>query len=109
MLIVFGHMKVGCKNTIIPTNDNVSVIAMYAFEGCTGLTNITIPASVEYIDIGVFRGCSNLESVTFSNTENWYIIEDPYISVSLNNPALNAIKLTQDYVNEMWIKNPEGV
>ena len=34
----------GCKNTIIP--DDVTTISSFAFEDCTGLTSIEIPASV---------------------------------------------------------------
>ena len=39
----------GCKNSIIPTDGSVTSIGGAAFEGCTGLTSITIPDSVTSI------------------------------------------------------------
>ena len=38
-----------------------------AFEGCSGLTSVTIPNSVTSIDEKVFAGCSGLTSVTIPN------------------------------------------
>ena len=34
----------------------------YAFQGCTGLTNITIPSSVTSIGTGAFYGCNSLKT-----------------------------------------------
>ena len=53
----------GCKNTKIP--NSVTGIGAYAFI-CSGLTSITIPASVTKIGDGVFQGCSNLKSIIIS-------------------------------------------
>lgn len=39
-------------------------IVDYAFYGCTGLTNITIPDSVMTIGEEVFYDCTSLESIT---------------------------------------------
>lgn len=52
----------GCKNTKIP--DNVTSIAIGAFEGCYGLTNITIPDKVTSIGNSAFRYCNRLTSIT---------------------------------------------
>ena len=38
-------------------------IGKNAFEGCTGLTSITIPASVTTIGASAFSGCSGLTSI----------------------------------------------
>ena len=55
----------GCKNTIIPDGaDGVTSIGDYAFSSCTGLTSITIPASVTSIGSFAFGSCSSLASVT---------------------------------------------
>ena len=59
----------GCKNSVIP--EDVKNIGYYAFSRCTGLTEITIPASVESIgQMGVytgsggsFLGCTSLTKV----------------------------------------------
>ena len=39
-----------------------------AFEGCTGLTSITIPNSVTSIGWGAFYGCTGLTSITIPNS-----------------------------------------
>ena len=57
----------GCKNSEIPTDGSVTYIGSYAFESCSGLTEITIPDSVTGIGDGAFFECSGLESVTIGN------------------------------------------
>ena len=46
----------------------VTVIGRDAFEGCSGLTSITIPNSVTGIGRDVFSGCSGLTSITIPNS-----------------------------------------
>ena len=46
----------------------VTSIGNYAFSGCSGLTNITIPDSVTSIGNGAFYGCTGLTSVTIGNS-----------------------------------------
>lgn len=41
-----------------------------AFQNCTGLKQIHIPASVEYIGSSTFKGCSSLEGVLFEVNSN---------------------------------------
>ena len=57
---------VGCKSTIIP--NSVTTIGEYAFDGCSGLTNITIPNSVTTIGEYAFDGCSGLTNITIPNS-----------------------------------------
>lgn len=56
----------GCSNitsVIIP--NTVNSIGFYAFADC-GLTSVEIPSSVTSIESSVFQGCSNLSSVTWN-------------------------------------------
>ena len=58
----------GCKTSVIPTDGSVMSIGISAFEGCTGLTSITIPDSVTTIGWYAFNGCTGLTSVTIPNS-----------------------------------------
>ena len=54
----------GCTGlTSIEIPASVASIGDYAFDGCTGLTSIEIPASVTSIGEYVFLGCSGLTSI----------------------------------------------
>ena len=58
----------GCsklKNFSLPLNS--INIPSFAYSGC-GLTSITIPNSVELIDVDAFAGCTSLTSVAFDNS-----------------------------------------
>lgn len=62
--------------TIPPTvqyNDqlyNVTKISADAFKNCTGLTSISIPASVTSIGNDAFKDCNSLTKATFPSVEN---------------------------------------
>lgn len=51
----------GCNNTVIP--DGVKSIELGAFRECHKLKSITIPNSVETINSYAFQNCSQLESI----------------------------------------------
>jgi hypothetical protein len=51
-------------NTSIILLDSTKGIAGSAFEGCTGLTRVTIPGSVTVIGEDAFYGCISLVSIT---------------------------------------------
>lgn len=53
------------KSVVFEEGSKVSQIGVWAFYGCTGLTEFTIPATVEKIEQGAFMGCTNLETLTF--------------------------------------------
>ena len=56
----------GCKNSVIP--NSVTSIGDSAFEGCTGLTELTLPKSVKSIVDSAFYGCTGLTELTLSNS-----------------------------------------
>ena len=59
----------GCTGlTSVTIPSSVKRIKYYAFEGCTGLTSVTIPSSVTEIGDSAFAGCTGLKSVTIPNS-----------------------------------------
>ncbi|MCQ2450256.1 MAG: leucine-rich repeat domain-containing protein, partial [Clostridia bacterium] len=58
----------GCKNSVIPTDGTVTTIGSSAFEGCTGLTSITIPNSVTTIGSYAFYDSYDLTSITIPDS-----------------------------------------
>jgi len=60
----------GLENITIP--DSVTEIGLEAFSGCTSLTNITIPDSVTKIGSSAFSGCSSLTAIDVEIGNNNY-------------------------------------
>ena len=50
------------------TDSNLTAIGDEAFEGCSALENVEIPAGVKTIGDGAFSGCTSLGSVTIPNS-----------------------------------------
>jgi hypothetical protein len=60
---------VGCTRlTSVVVPDSVECIGNSAFQGCIGLTSVTIPGNVTRIEYGAFHGCSGLTSVSIPNS-----------------------------------------
>ncbi len=57
-------LVLGCQTSVIPNDGSIKGIGGYAFSGCIGLTNVTVPDSVISIGEDAFSGCSGLVSVT---------------------------------------------
>jgi len=65
---VWGGTFNGCTGlTSVTISEGVSNIAAYAFRGCTGITEITIPGSIETIGTNAFYGCTGLRDLTISD------------------------------------------
>ena len=60
----------GLENITIP--DSVTEIGLEAFSGCTSLTNITIPDSVTEIGSSAFSGCTSLTAIDVEIGNNNY-------------------------------------
>ena len=92
----------GCKNSVIPDDGSVMSIGYSSFQGCTGLTGVTIPSSVMSIGERAFRGCTGLTSVTipssvtsigndtFSDCENLTSVTIPSSVTSIGNGAFDG-------------------
>ena len=59
----------GCTSlTNVTIPDSVTSIGAFAFEGCTSFTSITIPNSVTSIGASAFEGCTSFTSITIPNS-----------------------------------------
>ena len=70
-VLYIGNYLIMAKNTAsgnYSIKDGTKCIADSAFEGCSGLTSVTIPNSVTSIGGYAFSGCSGLTSVTIGNS-----------------------------------------
>lgn len=61
-------LTAGCKNSVIPSDGSVTTITASAFDKCTGLTRLSIPASVVLIQSTAFYGCENLVDLHYAGT-----------------------------------------
>ena len=62
----------GCSGlTSITLPSGVTWIGGYAFDGCSGLTSLTIPSGVTGIGDNAFDGCSGLTSLTIPFSVTW--------------------------------------
>lgn len=67
--LIAGHAFQGCSGlTSITIPNSVTSIGDYAFSACSGLTSITIPNSVTSIGEYAFESCSGLTSVNIPNS-----------------------------------------
>lgn len=59
-------LVLGCKNSQIPTSGSVTTIGKGAFDGCSGLTALSLPSRVNTIEEYAFRNCTGLSTATLN-------------------------------------------
>ena len=99
----------GSNNSVIPTDGSVTSIRDTAFYNYKGLTSIIIPDSVTFIGAYAFDSCTALTSVTFENTEGWFVADSSSAtsgtSVDVTSENSDLITwLTSTYSVKYWIR-----
>lgn len=84
----------------------VETINGNAFENCINIKEITIPRSVTLIATDAFKGCTALETVNFTGTEEQW----NKIKISSNNDALTSLDINFNVAdpNEAPLEGMEG-
>ena len=89
--------------------DGTTCIGFEAFRKCDGLTSVTFPESIVYVDQDAFAYCTGLEAVHITDLAAWCGIEFQYEFQNSSNPLSKAHHL---YLNGEEVKDlviPEGV
>ncbi len=64
-------------------DEGITTIGAYAFDGCTTLKNISLPATIEEVGTRAFYGCSGLEHVTMEEgSDRYYTKGDCLIEIN---------------------------
>ena len=107
-MLAKGNIVIPCSVLHNGEEYIVTAIDDQAFNLCTSLTSITIPASVTSIGDQAFSGRSALTSVTFENPNGWKTDsagETSLNSSDLADPAKAATCLTSTYVYGTWTRS----
>ena len=87
VIAIYDHAFDGCYGmTSITLPEGIKNIGWSSFEGCTGLTSIVLPNSLEKISAEAFSGCTGLKSVTFGTG-----LKDVYYKSFMNCTAVESI------------------
>ena len=84
----------------------VTTIGANAFDGCDGLTSITLPDSVLYIGDAAFQGCTSLASITIGNGVMSIGLDAFYGCVSLTRVNISDIVAWCQIDFATWDANP---
>ena len=98
---ILYEYALGKKNAVFVVPDSVTIIENYAFEGCTGLTQIEISKNVEHIGKDVFNGCINLQKVIIPKSVTKFDSRAFYCCISLE-------KIEYDGTIEEWNRIKKG-
>ena len=64
---LYNHSEIE-KITFAPSSSFTGVNSTFAFGSCTGLKEISLPASLTMIAADMFNGCSSLQQLTLSSS-----------------------------------------
>jgi hypothetical protein len=91
-----GELLLGSNTSVIPQDTTVTSIADNAFYGCSELTTLLLPNSLQTIGTQVFDGCKNLTYTESGNakylgsSDNAYLVLISATSTSITSCEINA-------------------
>ena len=88
----------GITSLIIP--DTTTYVSKRAFFDCYNLQTVIIGQNVTNIGYAVFDCCTSLKTVTFKNTNNWYVKSDSSMNgskITVTNASTNAKNFVDKY------------
>lgn len=94
-----GHLEIPNKIQ----NKTVTSINYLAFDGCIGLTSLTIPSSVTDIKDNAFRSCSNLTKIMGSSSVA------PIVAKQCNSTSFEVIITSGTKIKELDFSNCTGL
>ena len=68
-------LKLGCANSVIPSDGSVTQIYANAFGGVYGLKSIHIPKYITKIYDGAFHNCKSLDNITVDEENPYYHVD----------------------------------
>ncbi|MDR0456169.1 MAG: leucine-rich repeat domain-containing protein [Treponema sp.] len=93
---IFGASSYSSQNAFIPSSLKTVIITgrigNNAFQGCSGLTSVTIGNSVTSIGDSAFSGCSDLTSITAASGNTVYRSEGNCLIRIANNALISGCK-----------------
>lgn len=68
---ITANAFVGCNNlnSVNILDDGVELIEMCAFQGCSALTSVIFPDTIQYISDSAFTNCTSLTSLVLDNVQ----------------------------------------
>ncbi len=84
-------------------SDGITKIGNYAFNGCTGLKELTMPCSAEF-DSTAFRECTNIESITLTKGTG-EMCDYAVLSVGVTSYMFTPWCLSRENIKNLVIEN----
>jgi len=96
----------GCSTlTRISIPETINVIETSVFENCTSLSSFTVPASVSSIGSGAFRGCTNLKTFIIEDGDSLLTLTDQFDNSAFSdNCPIDSLYLGRNlkYATRKW-------